>query len=109
MRCAELTEDQESEVAAEVNSVMNEWWGIWAGDADIDFERGLTFILDEPETGWVNDGQFLSSKAALVDAFRPFFAVVRRQIITPLESRTVVLARSRRADMPASKMVAAPA
>jgi ketosteroid isomerase-like protein len=87
-----FTEEQRAAVVAEVDTVMKEWWGIWAGSGDIDFDRGMSFITDEPETVWVNDGQVLLTKAVIQEVFRPFFAALQRQIVTPIESRTIALA-----------------
>ena len=90
MQRTELTEEQKAEIAAEVDSVMNDWFGVWAGS--LDFDRLISFVTDEPETGWVNDGQALFTRAQTDAAMRPFFASLQSQTATIIESRTIVLA-----------------
>jgi ketosteroid isomerase-like protein len=86
----ELTEEQKAEIAAEVDSVMSVWYSIWAGS--LDFDRLATFVTDEPETGWVNDGQVLFTRAETDAAMRPFFASLQSQTATTTKSQTIVLA-----------------
>ncbi len=85
-----MTEEQKAEIAAEVDSVMNDWLGVWAGS--MDFDRAISFVTDEPETGWVNDGQALFTRVETDAAFRPFFASLQSQTATITKSRTIVLA-----------------
>ena len=86
---AELTEEQKAEIAAEVDSVMNEWWTVWS--TALDYDRGMSFFLDEPETAWADDGQVYYTATVIDETFRPFFAGLQRQDLTPIDSRTIVL------------------
>jgi hypothetical protein len=90
MQRTELTEEQKAEIAAEVDMVMNDWIGFWAGD--LDFDRGMSFITDEPGTGWADNGQTFVTKAVVVATFDPFFASMESQTATVIESQTIVLA-----------------
>jgi hypothetical protein len=85
----ELTEEQKAEIAAEVDSIMNEWWAAYS--TDFDYDRGMSFFSDEPETAWANDGEVYYTLSVIDETFRPFFADLQRQDVTPIDSRTIVL------------------
>ena len=86
----QLTSAQRAVIAAEVDSVCdNEWYPAWE---TVDFDRGLSFIVDEPETAWVHEGQAIYTRAGIDAAFRPGAAMVQSQKFNWTNSRTVVLA-----------------
>jgi len=85
----ELTEEQKAEIAAEVDSVASDWWSAWSV---VDFDRGMSFYADAPETAWAGDGEVHYSIANIDSHYRPFFAGLQRQDVNVTGSRTIVLA-----------------
>jgi len=85
----ELTEEQRSAIAAEVDSVVNEWWTSWS---TMDFDRGLSFFADDPDVLWMNDAQPFYTKSGVDELIRPWAASLQRQDVTPIDSRTIVVA-----------------
>ena len=85
----ELTEEQKVEIAAEVDSVANDWWAAWAA---ADFDRGMSFIDAGSEAAWSGDEGTLYTRAEMDRTWRPTFTQLERQDLTFTDSRTVVLA-----------------
>jgi uncharacterized protein (TIGR02246 family) len=85
----ELTEEQKAAIAAEVDSVVSQWWAAWNA---MDFDHGMSFFEDAGETAWAGDGQLHYSVSGIDGYYRPLFAGLQRQDITSISSRTIVLA-----------------
>ena len=86
----QLSNAQRAVIAAEVDSVCDGlWYPAWEA---VDFERALTFIVDDPETAWVYEGQVIYTRAGIEEAFRPGAALAQSQEFNWTNSRTVVLA-----------------
>jgi hypothetical protein len=86
----ELTDGQKAVIAAEVDSIMNEWWAAFT--TSIDFDRGMSFTADAPEMAWATNGTLLPSRSAIDAYYRPVFGSIQSQAIEFSDSRTVVLA-----------------
>ena len=85
---SELTEDQKAVIAAEIDSLTDEWWEAWT---TFDWDRGLSFIADEPETTWTGAGQTVYSVAEMRDVWPAAMAGLGRQDLEFTNARTVVL------------------
>ena len=84
----ELTEEQKTEIADEVNDVHVAMWDAWRA-ADLD--RGMSFFDTSPDLGWGFAGEMRFRIDNITAWFRPMLAGVERQDITFDERRTVVL------------------
>jgi hypothetical protein len=84
----ELTEEQKAAIAAEVDSVVSQWWAAWNA---MHFDHGMSFFEDARETAWAGDGQLHYSVAGIDGHYRPLFTGLQRQDVTPISSRTIVL------------------
>ncbi len=85
----ELTEEQKTEIANEVNAIHAEAWDAWRA-ADVD--RGMSYYPDSPELTYITDGQLFRGTAAVDDQSRAMFVNTASQTITITESYTDVLA-----------------
>jgi uncharacterized protein (TIGR02246 family) len=81
--------EQRAQIAAEVDSVTNEWWTVWSTAQD--FDRFMSFFVDDTEPIWISDGQHLMSRSEIDAAFRPVMGNLARQDNTPIEFRTIVI------------------
>jgi hypothetical protein len=85
----ELAEDQKTQIAAEVDSLTQEWWAAWEV---FDFDRGLSFIYDGPDMVWTGAGtRTVYSSAEGREVWGPGVAGLQRQDLEFTNSRTVVL------------------
>ncbi len=85
----ELTEEQKAAIADTVNALLDDYWDAWR---DVDFDRGMSFFLDAPETAFASADQVDYGLATLDSKYRPFMATFESQEITLADSRTTVLA-----------------
>ena len=58
----ELTEDMKAGIAAEVDATAAAWWDRWAA---VDYDGGMAFFEDVPETTWVWDEGVLHTVAGM--------------------------------------------
>ena len=85
-----LTDEEKAAIAAEVDSICDQvWYPIWEA---LDLDRGLSMIVDAPETAWVWENSVIYTRAGIDEAFRPGIAGLQRQQFKFPESHTVVLA-----------------
>ncbi len=85
-----LTDDQRAAIAAEIDSLTNEWWAAWEV---FDFDRGLSLMHDAPEMVWTGAGtRTVYSPAEGREVWEPGVAGLRRQVLEFMNARTVVLA-----------------
>jgi hypothetical protein len=85
----ELTEEQKLAIAEEVNEVNAEFFDVWS---QADWERGMTYYYNSPETVWATEGTLDYGYSEIDAKYRPTFAGVASQIFTITDSRTTVLA-----------------
>jgi hypothetical protein len=86
----ELTEEQKAEIAAEVDSLTNEWWSAWEA---FDFDKGLSFVPDNEGIVWAGAGtRTVYSPVEGREVWGPGVAGLSRQELEFTNSRTVVLA-----------------
>jgi uncharacterized protein (TIGR02246 family) len=85
----ELSEEQEAEMAAEVNAVNAQYWEAWqAGD----FERGMSFYYDSSDLAVAGQGAVEFGYTAVAAKYGPGMANVVSVAVTLTTSRTMVLA-----------------
>jgi hypothetical protein len=85
-----LTDEEKATIAAEVDSICDQvWYPIWEA---LEFDRGLSMIVDAPETAWVWENMVVYTRTGIDEAFRPGLAGLQRQEFDFPESRTIVLA-----------------
>jgi hypothetical protein len=84
----EMSEAEIAQIAAEVDSLTNEWWEAWE---TFDWDRGLAFIEDAPETTWTGAGQTVYSVGEMREVWPPAMAGLGRQDLAFTNSRTIVL------------------
>jgi hypothetical protein len=85
----ELTEEQEAEIIATIDTLTDEWWDAWEV---IDFERGMSFIHDNPSMTWTGAGRTVYSVAEAREVWGPLLAGLERQVLDVTNARTVILA-----------------
>ena len=85
----EMTEAQREAIVAEIDSLTAEWWEAWE---TFDWDRGLSFIADEPETTWTGAVRTLYSVHEMREVWSEAMAGLQRQELDFTNSRTVVLA-----------------
>jgi ketosteroid isomerase-like protein len=88
----ELTEEQEAEIAAEVDALQADWNDAWEV---VDVERAMSHWTESPETGWAIRGMaFLGAEelAQVAAGSASYYEGITRQENTRRESRTHVLA-----------------
>ena len=85
----ELTEEQNAEIAAIIDSLTDEWWDAWNA---LDVERGLSFIHDDPRMTWTGAARTLYSVAEGREVWGPHLAGLERQVHDVTNARTVILA-----------------
>jgi len=85
----EMTEAEIVQIKAEVDSITDEWWEAWQA---FDWDRGLSFIADAPETTWTGAGPTLYSVAEMREAWPSANAGFGRQDLEFTNGRTIVLA-----------------
>jgi len=73
---AELTDAERSATVEEITAVLDSFWGSWRA---ADYDRGMSFYLDSPETAFTSQGATLVGFATINETFRPVFANVERQ------------------------------
>ncbi len=86
---AEMTAAEIALAKAEVDARTNAWWDAWQA---FDWERGLSFMEDSPETTWTGAGETVYSVAEMREVWPPMMAGFARQDLDFTNSRTVVLA-----------------
>ena len=84
----EMTEAEKADIAAEVDSLTNEMWEAWK---IFDWDRGLAFIEDAPETTWRSTVQTMYSVAEMKEVWETALAGFGRQDVNFTDSRTIVL------------------
>lgn len=85
----ELTGAERARIEAEIDSLTTEWWDAWE---TFDWEKGLSFVEDAPETTWTGAVRTLYSVAEMREVWPPAMAGLERQDLEFTNSRTVVLA-----------------
>jgi len=85
----ELSEEQKVAVAAEIDALTDEWWDAWR---TFDWDRGLAFIEDGPDTTWTGAVRTLHSVAEMREVWSAAMAGLERQELEFTNARTVVLA-----------------
>jgi ketosteroid isomerase-like protein len=86
----ELTEEQKAEIAAEVSAINAVYWDAWRA---ADFDRGMSYFHNSPETVWGYAGNLDMGWDAIYAAYSPLFGAIASQAVTITESRTTVVAR----------------
>jgi ketosteroid isomerase-like protein len=84
----ELTQEQKTAIAAEVNAVNAGFWDAWRA---ADWDRGMSYYFDSPDFVWAAGGAAFFGKATL-EGYRPGFANVASQVFAFRDSRTIVMA-----------------
>ena len=85
----EMTEAERAQIQAEVDSLTAEWWKAWEV---FDWNRGLSFVEDAPETTWTGAVQTVYSIAEMREVWPSAMAGLGRQDLDFTNARTVVLA-----------------
>lgn len=85
----ELSEEQEAEIVATIDSLTNEWWDAWNA---LDIERGMSFIHDDPRMTWTAGGNAVYSVSEATEVWGQSLAGLERQVHEVTNARTVVLA-----------------
>jgi hypothetical protein len=85
----EMTAEEEAAIVAEIDSLTVEWWEAWK---TFDWDRGLAFIEDGPQTTWTGAVQTVSSVQEMREVWIPAMAGFQRQDFEFTNSRTIVLA-----------------
>ena len=83
-----LTEEQKSEIAAEVTGIHDEMWDAWP-----DLAKGMSFFDSAPDVGWGWDGEVRFGSDNIGALFEPMTASFDRFEFTFEERRTVVLSQ----------------
>jgi len=87
---AELTQAMKAEIAVEVDATALEWWDAWRA---VDYDRGMAYFEDDPETAWTWDEGNLYTVAGMRAEWEGTWgADWESQQIDFTDSRTVVLA-----------------
>jgi hypothetical protein len=86
----EMTDAEIAQITVEIDALTDEWWEAWK---TFDWERGLSFIEDAPETTWTGAVQTLYSVAEMREVWPSAMAEFGRQDLEFTNARTVVLAR----------------
>jgi len=86
---AEMTAEQKAAIVAEIDSLTVEWWEAWK---TFDWDRGLSFIEDGPETTWTGAVQTVYSIEEMREVWIGAMAGLQRQELEFTNSRTIVLA-----------------
>ena len=84
----EMTEQEISEVAAQVNAINDGFWNAWR---DADIERGVSYYYDSPEFTFAIEGELLVGFSEVQEVTRSTYANIASQSITVAESYTTVL------------------
>jgi hypothetical protein len=86
----ELTDDERAEIAAEVESRLDQLWDALRNpNADLI----LSFFCESPDLLEVHDGGFISGYATFDSLAGPVIGEWENQVITVSETRSVVLSR----------------
>ena len=85
----EMTEEQKAEIAAEVNAINADYWDAWSA---ADFDRGMSYFHNSPETVWGYAGNLDIGWDAIYAAYSPMFEAIASQAVTFTESRMTVVA-----------------
>ncbi|UCD23438.1 MAG: nuclear transport factor 2 family protein [Gemmatimonadota bacterium] len=88
---SELSETERTAVIDDITVVLDSFWGTWEA---VDYDRGMSFYLDSPETVFTSGGATIVGFTAINDAFRPVFANVQRQAVNLEEAHINVLSRA---------------
>ena len=63
-------------MVTEITSVLDSFWDSWRA---ADYDRGMSFYLDSPETAFTSQGVTIVGFATINDTFRPVFEDIERQ------------------------------
>jgi len=85
----EFTDQQKTELAAEVDAAAGAWWSAWE---IVDLEQGLSFMSDASESAYLGGDQNLYGVGAMREAWTDWAANLSEQDLDYSESRTFVLA-----------------
>jgi uncharacterized protein (TIGR02246 family) len=83
-----LTDADKSAVVEELAPVLEASWEAWRA---VDYDSGMSFYLDSPETVFTSQGATIRGFAAINEAFRPAFANIEQQEIDLTETHITVL------------------
>jgi hypothetical protein len=87
----DLTEEQNSEITAEITAVLDTFWDAWA---QVDYDRGFAYWEDSPELLFAgSEGDILRGFATMDRLYRPFFATLRSQEFDLNETHIKVITR----------------
>ena len=87
---AELTDAERSAIVEEITAVLDSFWDSWRA---ADYDRGMSFYLDSPETAFTSHGLTLVGFATINETFRPVFEDVERQEMDLDKTHINVLSR----------------
>ena len=87
---AELTDAERSAIVEEITAVLDSFWDSWRA---ADYDRGMSFYLDSPETAFTSQGVTIVGFATIDETFRPVFVNISRQDMDLDETHITVLSR----------------
>jgi len=86
----ELTDSMKAEIAAQVDATAAAWWQAWS---DVEYDRGMSYVLDVPEAAWTGDeGTFYTVAGMNAEWAGQWGTTWQHQQIDFTDSHTVVLA-----------------
>ena len=83
-----MTDSEVAQIQSEVDSLTNEWWKAWE---TFDWDRGLSFVADAPETTWTGAVHTVYSVAEMREVWPAAMAGLGRQDLEFTNSKTIVL------------------
>jgi uncharacterized protein (TIGR02246 family) len=86
---ADLIETERRALQTEVGAVVAAFWDTWR---EADYEAGMSYYLDSPETVFTGSGIMIRGYDAMVETFRPAFLAVSSQEMDLEETQILVLA-----------------
>lgn len=87
----ELSDQQVTTIAAEVDAAAASWWQAWA---EMDFDKGMSFVSTAPEATWLGNDTNLYGLAAMTEAWTDWASDLSTQDLEVTESRTFVVAHN---------------
>lgn len=85
---ATLTAAEEAAMVAEIDSLTAEWWDAWE---EMDWDRGLSFLADDPRLTWTGVLRTVYSVEEIRELWMPMMEGLARQELDFTNARTVVL------------------
>ena len=73
---------------AEVETQLGAFWDAWLASS---FDEGMAYYSDDPGMGFITEGRVWESKAAVEQAYRPFFEGIERQELEVSETHLAAL------------------